>query len=260
MMVSKADGARAGPLFANGDYVSPGFALTRPDAHFPMMMIDDPRSCSWPYCRKTIGHNWYRDKRVAGVAFVNRDEAHILYNTALLFQGQPALEIGCFFGWSACHLALGGVLLDVVDPILAKPDVLASVRNSLAGAGVLASVRLIPAASPGAVAALATSTPRRWSLVFIDGNHDFPGPVADAVASERFCARDAMVLFHDLMAPAVAEALFFLKDRGWKARLFHTSQIMGVAWRGDVRPVDHRPDPTQDWWLPPHLVDWRDSE
>jgi predicted O-methyltransferase YrrM len=259
MMTQVPDGASAGRLFPQGDYVSPGFECIRPDAHFPAMIVDDPRSCSWPYLRKTIRHNWYRDKRVAGVGFANRDEAHILYNTALQFRGQPALEIGCFFGWSTCHLALGGVQLDVVDPLLAKPEIMASVRESLAGAGALASVRLIAAASPDAVVALAKSGPRLWSLVFIDGSHDFPAPVADAVASERFCGRDAMILFHDLMAPVVTEGLHYLKDRGWKARLLHTSQIMGVAWRGDVRPVDHRPDPSQDWSVPAHLANWKDS-
>ena len=131
MMTQVRDGAAAGRLFPEGDYVSPGFEVIRPDAHFPTMIIDDPRSCSWPYLRKTIRHNWYRDKRVAGVGFANRDEAHILYNTALRFRGQPALEIGCFFGWSTCHLALGGVQLDVIDPLLARPEIMASVRRSL---------------------------------------------------------------------------------------------------------------------------------
>jgi hypothetical protein len=69
-----------------------------------------------------------------------------------------------------------------------------------------------------------------------------------------------MILFHDLMVPAVAEGLFYLRDRGWKARLFHTVQIMGVAWRGKIRPVDHQPDPAQVWSMPPHLVDWKDSD
>jgi predicted O-methyltransferase YrrM len=248
------------PRFPDGDYVSPGFALVKPDPHFPNLMIDDPNSCGWPYLRKTIRHNWYRDKRVPGVGFANRDEAHVLYNTALLFRSQAALEIGCFLGWSTCHLALGGVRLDTVDPLLANPDVMRSVRDSLSCCGVLDSVHLIAAPSPDAVKTLARNNHKAWSLVFIDGNHDFPAPVIDAVACEQFCAPDAMILFHDLMAPAVAEGLYFLRDRGWNARLFHTTQIMGVAWRGNVQPVAHHPDPAQVWSLPPHLDGWSDSE
>jgi predicted O-methyltransferase YrrM len=259
MMLPLREEDLAGVGFPAGDYVSTGFAVVRLDPHFPNMIVDDPRSCSWPYLRKTIGHNWYRDKRVPGIGFANRDEAHILYNTALRFRGKSALEIGCFLGWSTCHLALGGVRLDVVDPLLANSEVMRSVTESLSSAGVLDSVRLFPASSPHAVMALARGVPRPWSLIFVDGNHDFPCPVTDAVVCERFCARDAMILFHDLMAPAVAEGLRYLQDRGWKARLFHTAQIMGVAWRGNAWPVDHRPDPTQVWSLPQHLEDWQDS-
>jgi hypothetical protein len=29
---------------------------------------------------------------------------------------------------------------------------------------------------------------------------------------------------------------------------------MAVAWRGDVRPVDHIPDPRIDWGIPDHLL------
>ena len=121
----------------------------------------------------------------------------VLASDASFFQ-QAAAAIGTIKRLSAT-LRPAIVAID-----LAKPEVLASVRDSQAGAGALASVRLIPAASPGEVAALAKSTPRRWSLVFIDGNHE--------------------------------------------------------VWRGDVRPVDRQPDPTETWWLPPHLADCKDSQ
>jgi len=186
----------------------------------------------------------------------------------LMFAGKPALEIGCFLGWSACHLALGGVLLDVVDPILRDPGYLQSVTTSLQSAGVMDRVKLHAGPSPSAVKELAaqqtTTTPdgasRKWELVFIDGNHEFPGPVNDAVVCERYCAESSMVLFHDLMSPHVAEGLQFFRYRGWKTRIFHTSQIMGVAWRGDVQPVNHIPDPSANWDIPEHLRGWPQSE
>ena len=64
---------------------------------------------------------------------------------------------------------------------------------------------------------------------------------------------DALILFHDLAAPAVGEALDGLRDRGWRTVIYHTMQIMGAAWRGSVAPVTHTPDPTVAWWLPEHL-------
>jgi hypothetical protein len=34
---------------------------------------------------------------------------------------------------------------------------------------------------------------------------------------------------------------------------YQTGQMMGVAWRGAVTPVAHKPDPTQRWEVPAHL-------
>ena len=30
--------------------------------------------------------------------------------------------------------------------------------------------------------------------------------------------------------------------------------MMGVAWRGAIEPVAHKPDPTQPWRVPDHLA------
>jgi hypothetical protein len=35
--------------------------------------------------------------------------------------------------------------------------------------------------------------------------------------------------------------------------IYQTMQIMGVAWRGQVQPLRHVPDPNVSWWLPPWL-------
>lgn len=236
-----------------GDYVSPGLALVRPDAAFPNMEVGDRQACGWPYLRREIPHNWYVDRRQPVVGFLSRDEAHILYNTALQFRGQRALEIGCWMGWSACHLALAGVELDVVDPLLERPEFYESVSQSLAAAGVRDRVTLHPGYSPDAVQALAHAENRKWSLIFIDGNHEAPGPLEDAIACEQLAADDAIILFHDLASPDVAQGLDYLRDRGWNTLVYQTMQIMGVAWRGQVQPIAHRPDPQVNWELPSHL-------
>ena len=36
--------------------------------------------------------------------------------------------------------------------------------------------------------------------------------------------------------------------------VYQTMQIMGVAWRGDIQPVEHQPDPQVNWVLPKHLA------
>jgi predicted O-linked N-acetylglucosamine transferase (SPINDLY family)/cephalosporin hydroxylase/glycosyltransferase involved in cell wall biosynthesis len=240
--------------FPPGDYVSPGFALVKPDHAFSHMIVGNTDTCPWPYLRREIPHNWYVDERSQVVGFLSRDEAHILYNSALQFKGKRALEIGCWMGWSACHLALAGVQLDVVDPMLDRPEFYQSVSSSLEAAGVLDSVTLIPGFSPRQVEEFAAQQQRQWSLIFIDGDHEAPGPLRDAIACDQLAEPDAMILFHDLASPDVAQGLDYLRQRGWHTLIYQTMQIMGVAWRGNVQPVHHQPDPSIHWKLPSHLA------
>jgi hypothetical protein len=236
------------------DYVSPGLKPVTPDAAFPNMISADTGFCSWPYLRHEIPHRWYLDSRVPLAAFLTRDEAVLLYNLALPFRGRLALEIGCWLGWSACHLALAGVMLDVIDPVLSQEGFQHSVEHSLATAGVRDRVRLIPGSSPPMVAELARTHSRKWSLMFIDGDHDAPAPLLDCETCAAFAEADAMIVLHDLNVPAVAEGLAYLRGLGWNVLLYQTMQIMAVAWRGNVSPVRHIPDPQIEWTLPSHLA------
>ncbi|ABA20489.1 conserved hypothetical protein [Trichormus variabilis ATCC 29413] len=242
--------------FPPGDYVSSGFSTIQPDSCFPNMILGNRYDSLWFYLRRNIAHNFYVDQRRQEVGFVSRDEAHILYNTALKFQGKKALEIGCWMGWSACHLALGGVELDVIDPMLAEQLFNESVTESLKLAGVKESVNLIPGYSPQKVEEIANQFQRKWSLIFIDGHHEAPAPLNDAIICEQLAEPDALILFHDLASPDVGQGLDYLKEKGWNTMVYQTMQIMGVAWRGNVEPVIHQPDANIDWQLPPHLQDY----
>jgi hypothetical protein len=245
--------------FSAGDYVSPGLAVIRADRYFPHMIIGDKQKCSWRYLRRDIFHNWYVDRRMPSIGFLNRDEVHLLYNIALGFRGKRALEIGCWLGWSACHLALAGLQLDVVDPVLAQSEFRESVTGSLQAAGVLDLVHLIAGHSPEKVQEVGEQLQGRWSMIFIDGDHDAPGPLHDAIACERFADLDAAIVFHDLASPEVTQGLDHLRGRGWNTRVYQTMQIMGVAWRGNFTPPRHIPDPRVKWVLPGHLRDYQVS-
>ena len=62
-----------------------------------------------------------------------------------------------------------------------------------------------------------------------------------------------MIIFHDLVSPHVAAGLRALAAKGWDVMAYQTAQMMGVAWRGAIAPVAHKPDPTQHWEVPVHL-------
>jgi predicted O-methyltransferase YrrM len=260
-MSEPAEPGRPAITFPAGDYVSPGLRRIRPDACFPFMeVLRDRDQVAWRYFRRDIAHNHYTDRRWSHTGFLSRDEAHILYNTALNHSGYRALEIGCWLGWSACHLALGGVELDVIDPALGDPIWFGNVMISLRAAGVYDRVRLIPGASPEMTLRLAGLERQSWGLIFIDGDHDRPGPLRDAMAAHLVATPDAIVLFHDLASPEVAEGLEFLRQEGWNTMIYQTMQIMGVAWRGAARPVGHIPDPAIAWPLPDHLQSFQVCE
>ena len=247
-------------LLPNRDYVSPGLKIIKPDQHFPNMIAANTNISGWPYLRREIPHNWYIDQRYPGIGFLSRDEANILYNIALQFKEKKALEIGCWMGWSACHLALAGVKLEVIDPLLTNENHYENVKNSLVSAGVFSEINLVPGYSPEKVDELAQKTGQKWSLIFIDGNHDAPGPLNDAIICEKFAEDDALVVFHDLASPDVAQGLDYFKQKGWNILVYQTMQIMGIAWRGNIQPLKHRPDPNVVWTLPAHLSDYQVSE
>ncbi|MEQ1726361.1 MAG: class I SAM-dependent methyltransferase [Sphingopyxis sp.] len=238
----------------SGDYVSPGLAIVRPDACFGHMVLGDVSAHPWPYLRKEIRHNWYVDERYPLMGFISRDEAAILHNMALGFAGKRALEIGCWHGWSTCHLTLGGVALDVIDPKLCDPAHEAEIRNMLACAGTSSTVRLHGGSSPAMIAELAAAGHGPWALFFVDGDHEPPAPETDVEACLPYAADDCAFLFHDVASPHVAEALRRLEAHGFNVMLYQTMQIMAVAWRGAVQPIHHIPDPAVMWQLPHHLV------
>jgi glycosyltransferase involved in cell wall biosynthesis len=263
LMVARTLRIVDGALLPKTDYVTPGFAVVRPDTAFPNMAVADASKHPWEHFRREIPHTYYCDKRYPPIGFASRDEASILHNTALQFAaaagGKPVdvLEIGCWMGWSAAHLALAGeaIRLDVVDPLLEKPDHRADVEASLKAAGVLERVNLVGGFSPAKVHELAAArNGRKWSLIFIDGEHGRPGPLNDATACIKYAAEDCAILFHDLASPEVMEGLDYLKKQGWRTRIYMTKQIMGVAWRGNVRPLAHVPDPRIQWPIPAHLA------
>ncbi|MCB8883915.1 class I SAM-dependent methyltransferase [Acidisoma cellulosilytica] len=249
----------AQPVFPEGDYVSPGLAQIMPDVAFPNMEVGDSSQIAWPWLRRWVEHNWYVDRRNPETGFSSRDEAAILYNSALQFKDKPCLEIGCWRGWSTVHLALGAGSLDVIDPMIGDPDFLESIRASCEAAGVAGRVSLHSGVSPTAVDELAAATDKRWSLIFIDANHEGDAPRIDAEAAMRNAADSALVLFHDLASPYVASGLDAMRNAGWRTMVYQTMQIMGVAWRGDVEPIQHIPDPRITWTLPKHLSSYEVS-
>jgi hypothetical protein len=253
--MSGADPSEADTLAA-GDYVSPGLSLVIPDRAFPDLAVGDQGALRRPRGRAWVGHRAYIDRREPGLGLATRDEAAILHNMALRFEGLPALQVGCGGGWSAVHLALGGVALDVIDPRLADSGVAASMRAAGTAAGIADRVTLHPGVG---VAELAAATGRRWPLIVVEGEDEGERPLLAAEAALQSAGETALVVFRGLATPRAAAGLALLARKGWRTRLYQTMHVMAAAWRGNVQPPGHIPDPRVGWTLPRHLAGYEVS-
>ena len=236
------------------DYVDQNLEAPVLDHLFPNMIEADKSASTWPYFRKQIDHPFRVDRRNPTVGFINRDEASILYTNASAFKGRSGIEIGAWRGWSSAYLTAAGIApLHVVEPLLADADWRGEFEAVVRGAGGASSTILVPEKSPAAVVRLGEAG-ARWSFAFIDGDHDGEAPRNDALACARYLETTAMVVFHDLVSPQVAAGLRALAAEGFSIIAYQTAQMMGVAWRGAIAPVAHKPDPAQHWQVPDHLT------
>ncbi len=236
------------------DYVADNLEAPFLDHLFPNMIEADKSASTWPYFRREIDHPFRVDRRDPTVGFINRDEASILYANARAFNGRGGIEIGAWRGWSTAYLIAAGIApLHVIEPRLADKDWRREFEEMIGGAVGRASTILVPEKSPEAAVRLGESG-ARWSFAFIDGDHDGEAPTRDALSLAPYLETTAMVVFHDLVSPHVAAGLRALAAKGWAVMAYQTAQMMGVAWRGAIAPVAHRPDPTQYWRVPGHLA------
>jgi hypothetical protein len=234
------------------DYVTQGFDLICPDLCLPNIIARNSSLKGESY-----QHNQYIDRRYPDMPLLSRDEALILYNIALKYKGKQGLAIGTQMGWSLCHVAIAGLELDVIDPILGNSEILQDITASISSAkevfGTIPQITLVPGSGSGAIEELGTQLQRRWSLIFIDSSLDVSSALAMAITCEKYVESNAAILFQNLMSQDVYQGFNYLKQKGWQTRIYQTASIIGVAWQGKIEPINHQSDPNIIENLPRHL-------
>lgn len=183
-----------------------------------------------------------------------RDEAAILYTVAQEWDGGAALDIGAHTGWTTAHLLAAGCLATGVDPMLRLHGFHDRfMANTAKWYGNLASIshRTSNEYFVGEDALERDERDGPFGLVVIDGDHSEGKPQEDAENAARHLAETGVILFHDGIGRPVREAVTWLMDNGFKARIYFTPHIVFVCWRGDFTPPDHQRDERINWV--PHI-------
>lgn len=170
---------------------------------------------------------------------LTHDELAILCNLAHAGPMQSHwCDIGCRFGWTSKHINwITNGPVTCVDPQLRDR---ARWDRFLENTG-FPTHWLVPL---DAERHFKTEVPVvRYDGVFIDGNHDSPCPLEDAMNAARFAARTCCIVFHDAWGKPIRDGVRWLMDNGWNARMYWTPNGMAACWRGDFVPPDHVPDP-----------------
>lgn len=242
---------------ARYDFVPPEFEAPDLRDRFPQLEPTDPRSSREPKLRKTVPHIWRTDTRESSrsTGVVSAEEATLLYALAKTRSGRRAIEIGSHFGWSTAHLAAAGLKVDAVDPAFGDRERLEQVSGNLAEWVADSSIKLWPGSSPEILPAIAATADEAFGFAFVDGLHTDGGPIRDVQGLLPYLSDDALIVFHDLTFPDVANAVRFLKGKGWKLELYNTMQVMAAMYRDGVAPPAYAGDPNNPIALPPSMTE-----
>lgn len=239
------------------EYVSSGLRLVCPDRHFPYVHRFDPTILGMPADRSGGRHARRVDARRPYIPLPNRDEGALIYNTALRVQGRRMLVVGCGCGWTAAHVRAVSGSLDIVDPTLVDEVV----RDA-----VVTVFERIPtgpgrytAGLPGGIPTLRGQEDRPWSLLVLDADALGEASLTALEVVLPYLGSDAFVLLIGAVRPEAGPALSRLAATGWSVRAYDTGRVLAVAWRGNVVPVPHVPDPAVTWDRPAHLADYLPS-
>lgn len=189
--------------------------------------------------------------------FWTDDEAAILYTVAKQVGG-TWVDIGARFGWTAAHMLEAGCHV-----ILVEPEYRAQQKFLNRAADNLAKFRGMefsawewwPAMCESRewfrLGALPGEEPKLYDGFVIDGNHNDPEPLNDAKGALEHLKPEGVILFHDFIGDPVQNAVTFLMDQGFKAKVYWTPNLVAVCWRGRFVPPHHVGDPAIDWV--PHI-------
>jgi len=238
-------------------------------------------------------HTVYGDPSLfEACGYCTHDEAAILFTLASALRG-PWLEIGSHTGWGTVHLAAPGnpvIALEpefktarynrtadasvffrrfrqnvseclgahAVEPLQDRiEDINVFFENVVLHREPTALVQPHGEGSWDCMPQLALRLNGRFAGIFVDGEHEPPFPLVDAMLAAPLLAENSFTVFHDAIgSPVVAGALWLsnwlkTRNRRTRTRRFRTPQFLTVVASGTavdvLNDIKHDPDPAFDW-------------
>ncbi len=178
-----------------------------------------------------------------GCGFMTHDEAAILYHIAKRKPG-TWVDIGSRLGWTAAHIIAAGEgkgnTVYSVDPAYQVEEFAALAQSQCP--------EMIMQATTSHHFLNGTHYEDFFDGFVIDGDHDFPTPMLDAIAADKRAKPDAVIVLHDFMGRPIQDAVVYLMAMGWNCRIYDTPNGMACCWRGEgFKPPHHVPDNRIAW-------------
>lgn len=213
--------------------------LRQPDVRVVM----DSRVRPWSYNHDVPSDPTFEPEN----CFMTHDEAAILHHCANSSPG-TWIDIGSRFGWTSIHIAVpAGCLCLSVDPIYSEPDKMERYAENMQLNRLDSRFCRPFNLTSDDFFKYFDFKDKKVSGVCIDGNHDSPFPLRDAINASSVLDVDGIIVFHDFWGKPIRDGAEHLMDNGYKCRVYSTPNGMAACWRGKNEPPMHRPDPAVDW-------------
>lgn len=172
------------------------------------------------------------------------EEVRLLEQIAVQFRGDW-LEIGAHTGWCTAALLRTGCAVTAVDPGFANVEWLRRFYDNIsASRGLNSSITIRAQRSCELFQEPAGAL---WTGCLIDGDHEAPHPLNDAIGCyDRLKSRGVIVL-HDFRGGSIWDAGKYLIDQGMEWRVYPSVNMIFVAWRGRFVPPPDIHEGPDDW-------------
>lgn len=183
------------------------------------------------------------------------DERAILHNVARQIRG-TWLDIGAATGITTAHLARDVDRVIAIEPMFSLPEFYSRFAANVSIQ--LTAGRVMPWAgrSDQYFYVWDGAGGRTFDGVVVDGDHNHPVPMNDAIGAWCRLKDRAVVLFHDFRGAPVWDAAKWLVDQGMRFKVYFTPHMVCLCWRGEFAPPEHQRDTSVDWGRVAALPEW----